>query len=125
VIEQAEDSIYRCRQFNLLRKRFHSRVKELKDGTSKRTHDVIEHLFINPVFTIASIARQLKVSYPTARSDIQRLTAAGILTVLGEFRPKSYYAHDIVRLAYDDIVLTSGDHSIEGDENDSRNSDHF
>jgi hypothetical protein len=42
------------------------------------------------------------VIYHTARSDIQRLVDAGILKELGDSRPKTFYAPELMSIAYND-----------------------
>ena len=46
---------------------------------------------------------EFSVEYQTARSDIVRLVKVGILTELPGIRPRSFYASEIMRIAYNDL----------------------
>ncbi|MEX2287726.1 MAG: Fic family protein [Planctomycetaceae bacterium] len=95
-IAQANDSIWRCNQFNRLRLEFHARL----DAHSPRTHPLVESLFKSPVIDIPSIARQFGITYATAREDIRRLVKAKILYEMEDHRPKSFFSPEIMRIAY-------------------------
>jgi hypothetical protein len=43
------------------------------------------------------------VTYPTAKSDVERLVQAGVLTELPNASPKTYYAPEVFAVAYDDL----------------------
>lgn len=97
-IAQANDAIRRCHQFIRLRTEYQSRI----NSHSARTFQIIDSLFTSPVVSIPSIASQFVVTYHTARSDIQRLVDAGILTKLATTRPKSFWAPELMKVAYGD-----------------------
>jgi Fic family protein len=95
-ILQANDSILRCHKFNRLRTEFHSRV----DSPSPRSHQLVESLFTAPVLTIPSVQKQFGIHYQTAKSDIDRLVEAGILTPMEHSHPKSFFAREVMKIAY-------------------------
>jgi len=97
-VVQAKDAVRRCHQFNRLRADYQSRV----DSHSPRTFQLIESLFTSPVLTIPSVAAQFNVIYHTARSDIQRLVDAKILREMEGSRPRSFFAPEVMSVAYDE-----------------------
>jgi Fic family protein len=96
-IEQTKDSIRRCEELKALKENF-----LVKAGTlGVRMHAIIEQLFSNPLVTIPSIKENFGVSYPSAQKDVERLVEAKILQELSlDIRPKSFFAPDIIRIAY-------------------------
>jgi hypothetical protein len=52
---------------------------------------------------VAELSRRLTVTYPTARSDIQRLMDAKILEELPGITPKTFFSPEVFRVAYDDL----------------------
>ena len=59
-------------------------------------------LFINPVLTIPEVRDRLNVEYHTARKDLERLVAAKILVEAPESYPRSFYAAEIMLVAFGD-----------------------
>jgi len=109
-ISQANDSIRRCHRFHWLRNDFRQRV----NSHSKRTHAIIEGLFTSPALTVTSLANRFGVTYHTARADIKRLRDARILAELPGAHPRSYYAPEIMAVAYGESEsLDSPDAMIE------------
>jgi len=98
-IRQANDSIHRCHLLKALREKFFLRITD----HSARTHRIIESLFASPVVTVISLSKAFEVWYRTAKADIDRLVAAGILTELVGTHPKSFYAQEIYNIAYGDV----------------------
>ncbi len=95
---QAKDAIIRCDNLMTLKEDFHKRVSE---RSSPRTHPMIENLFTVPVFTIPILTGQHSVTYPTAKSDVDRLVEAGIIAPLPKStRPRTYYSPEIIQIAY-------------------------
>lgn len=80
----------------MLRRKYH----ELADHAGGRTHRIIEMLFSHPIVTVTRLARNLGVSYPTAKSDIERLVAIDILHELPKTYPKAFGAGKIFNAAY-------------------------
>jgi Fic family protein len=96
VIEQANDSIRRCKQLNKLRSEFH----QLCDDHSSRTYRIIDELFRSPVLTVASTAKRFATTYHTARSDLERLVKANVLIELADQHPRTFYSPRIMAVAY-------------------------
>lgn len=108
-LKQSHDAITRCRRFRALRDDYFQRISQ----HSSRTHDLIEGLFREPVLTIPSAARKCGVTYLTAKADIEKLVACGILTQFDKRRPKAFFAFEIMAIAYaDDLTDTAPPESI-------------
>lgn len=69
---------------------------------SLRLTRLLDHLFELPVIRPASWAKMTQVTYPTAKKDIERLVAVGVLHEVPNRYPKSYIASEIVQVAYED-----------------------
>ncbi|MCA9246067.1 MAG: Fic family protein [Planctomycetales bacterium] len=95
-LQQARDSIARCKKFRELKKRYQEDAGTL----TPRTYKIIEGLFTKPLVWVTHVAEQFSVSYPTAKSDLDRLVDADILRELPDSRPKAYYAPDVMKAAY-------------------------
>lgn len=95
-VSQANDAIERCNRFRALRDEYHDRVQ----SHTPRTHMLIEGLFKEPIVTITRTAEKLGVTYHTAKRDIEKLVACGILSELKTTRPKAFYAKELFTIAY-------------------------
>lgn len=95
-IESCNDSIARCDRLVSLRNEYHAKA----DLSGARSHRLIEQLFSNPILRITDVARRLDISYPTAKADVDKLVAAGILVELENVYPKAFYARDVFGAAY-------------------------
>lgn len=104
VRQQALDAIQRC---DLLRdiKNKYAKLLDETDG-SVRLNQIVEGLFYSPYIQVAELAKRLSVSYPTAKSDVERLVNVGILDELPNASPKTFYAPDIYDVAYRDLEAT-------------------
>ncbi len=97
-ISQSLDSIRRIDRLVLLRQDYHDRTATLSSAV--RLHPIIESLFAQPLVVVSQLARSYDVSYPTANSDVTRLVRLGILQVLPNAYPKTFYAPEVMRIAY-------------------------
>lgn len=100
-IAQANDAIKSCHEFNRLYKEYHERVKR----PTPRTHQIIESLFEHPIITIPSISERCNISYNTSRADIDVLVKANILKEDTRSHPKSFYAYEVLEVAYTEADL--------------------
>lgn len=98
-IAQANDSIDRCQRFDALKKEFQIRI--LDANPSPRSASIVDGLFKEPITTIPNLKERYQVTYHTARADIDRLRAVGILDELPGLRPKSFYSPEIMSIAFD------------------------
>jgi DeoR/GlpR family transcriptional regulator of sugar metabolism len=52
--------------------------------------------------TITAIAERFGVTYHTARADLRRLVDLGILREAANVHPRTFYAHEVMQIAYSD-----------------------
>jgi Fic family protein len=100
VVSQAEQTINRCERLRKIREAFEERVHAV--GGSVRLHQIVEGIFHSPFLRVVDLAKRLKVTYPTADADVQRLVQADILQALPNIRPKTYYAREVFEVAYEE-----------------------
>ena len=60
---------------------------------------IVDQLFERPAMTINDAATKLGVTYPTAKSTLDKLVEIGILQEFANRYPKIYYAPEIVRIS--------------------------
>jgi Fic family protein len=99
VVSQAIDTEKRCDKLLFLHRDFHSRLK----GGSLRLSKQVDRLFSSPVITVNQYKNEFNVSYPTARSDLKKLEAVGIVQPLDSMEQITYYCIPIYRITYEDI----------------------
>jgi Fic family protein len=80
-----------------LKKAFHARVT--KPG--KRTYQLIENLFTQPVISIPEQVRRSGATYRTAKRDLEKLVKDGILAEVSGTHPRIFYAKELMQAAYD------------------------
>ncbi len=100
-IDQAKETIGRCEKLNSLRVEFTNLASGC--GGNARVLQIVELLFQSPFLRITNLATALSISYPTAKSDCERLAACGILQLLPTVNPATYYSKQIFEVAYDGI----------------------
>jgi Fic family protein len=96
-LSQANDAIARCNSFRALKAKYHDQLP----STVPRCHMIVDLLFRNPIVRTVSIKNHLNIHYQTAQSDIDTLIKAGILREMNSQRPKTFYAPEIMTIAYD------------------------
>ncbi len=97
VIEQAADTETRCEKLLALHRDFHQRIK----GGSFRLSTLVDELFEQPVITVTGIKERFGITYPTAKSDIQKLVSMGIIQDLDGQDVATYYCSSIYGVTYD------------------------
>lgn len=96
-IEQAESALKICRALNELKDRYEKLV-----GHAPRLHAIVNRLFLNPIISVVELAKELEVTYPTAKKDIERLVELGILSQISTISLRTYGAPHIFNIAYVD-----------------------
>lgn len=96
VIDVCRDAIGRCDELVRLRNAY----RQTADAAGGRMHRIVEMLFSNPILRITDVARRLAVTYPTAKTDIDRLVSLGIVRELPDAYPKAFVAHAVFDAAY-------------------------
>jgi Fic family protein len=101
VVAQAVDAERRCDKLLALHKDFHNRLKV----GSVRLSKLVDHLFSSPVISVNQYKKLFSVTYPTARSDLKKLEAAGIVQQLEHMDEITYYCQTIYGITFEDVVL--------------------
>ncbi|SHL26035.1 Fic family protein [Halomonas caseinilytica] len=100
VKEQANDSLSRVDLLVGLKEEYQEKIHS-QSQASARLVQISSDLFENPVVTIPAIARRYDVSFPTAKSDVNRLVKLEILKKHPESqKPQIFFADGIMRAAY-------------------------
>ena len=100
VAVQSIDTERRCEKLLRLHREFHDRIK----GGSVRLARLVDNLFESPVITVNQYKHRFEVTYPTARSDLKRLIAMGIVWELESTQQITYYCQPIFRVTFDETV---------------------
>jgi DeoR/GlpR family transcriptional regulator of sugar metabolism len=62
---------------------------------------IVSHLLGSPLITIPALAKQFKVTFPTAQKDVRRLVELGILKQSPRpSKPQYYISHEFFAAAY-------------------------
>ena len=96
VAEQANDAVGRARALLELRQEYRKRTTAAR--SSALLGAMIDRLFALPGTSIAAAARELDVTYPSAKKNIEKLVAVGILTEPAPGRNRLYLAKEIIDL---------------------------
>ena len=88
VSTQAEDALARIQDIDDLYERWQ---EELAGAQSGRPEQVLRLFVGNPFRTVRGVARELDVAYTTARRAIDRLEAAGIVSLVGSGKRNRVY----------------------------------
>lgn len=95
VEEQAEDALMRARRLQDLQQDWHTRLAQAR--VSALALRLADALFTAPVLTIPQAQHLLKVTYPSAQRNVERLVQAGILRLISEASyGKTYAATEIL-----------------------------
>jgi len=101
-IAASKEAIVRFDSLVKLRDTYQNDIRDL--GASIRLFQTIESLFKSPVITIPHIAKIHGISYPTARSDVEKMVEIGILKKTDlQRRPEVFFAEKIMKFAYSEI----------------------
>lgn len=99
VKEQAEDAMLRCDRLLALQKEF---VQRLAHDGSMKMLALVDSLFVNPAVRVVDAREILGVTYPTAKTYLERLEALGILGKRVGVTPASYVSRPILSVTYED-----------------------
>jgi Fic family protein len=99
VVAQSIDTEKRCEKLLTLHRDFRARLK----GGSVRLSKLVDGLFESPVITVRQYKSRFGVTYPTARSDLNKLHALGIVEPLESMNVITYYCPAIYRVTYEDV----------------------
>lgn len=92
---QSEDALDRTIKIEKLRENYQAKTKNHKQATNLL--NVIDILFMNPFVQINQIAKNLKITYPTAKKTVKNLIKLNVLKPVGkEERNKLFVAYEIL-----------------------------
>jgi Fic family protein len=100
VVSQSVDAEKRCDKLLGLHKDFHKRLK----AGSVRLSKLVDQLFSSPVISVNQYKRLFGVSYPTARLDLKKLEATGIVEPLETMTEITYYCPPIYVITFEEIT---------------------
>lgn len=101
VVAQCDDTLGRIDRIVALREDFSRRVAG--SGGSARLNRIVEGLFASPLTTIPQAAALTEVTYPTAKSDMERLQGLGILREgPPAMTPRYFYSPQLFDISYGD-----------------------
>jgi len=96
VAVQSEDVLSRAERINALLNQWKIQVAS---GGSSVPVEIVQHLAVNPYFTINKIAEELGIAYSTAQRGVGKLEAAGIIKKTNDNkRDKVYCATEILSI---------------------------
>jgi Fic family protein len=101
VVAQSADAEKRCDKLLKLHCKFHARLK----GGSVRLSRLVDSLFDSPVISVKQYTKIFGVTYPTARSDLKKLQAHGIVEELDKADLITYYSKPIYAITYEEIDI--------------------
>ncbi|HUM71129.1 MAG TPA: Fic family protein, partial [Chloroflexota bacterium] len=95
VYTQAHDSIRRIRHLQALRDTYREQFQTAR--AAARLLQVIDTLFVQPIFTISQISEAIQINYPTAQRYVNQLEEARIVQeITGQSRNRVYRAGQIM-----------------------------
>jgi Fic family protein len=100
-LSQARETITRCERILKLKDEYMTRLRDI-DG-STRLHAIVEGIFDSPFVQVTDLARRMNIHYQTAQADLEKLKQAKVLVELTDFRPKTFYAPAVFRVAYEEL----------------------
>jgi Fic family protein len=101
-IEQAADSILRCRLIHVVKQDFANRLPPRSRG-----HLVIPLLLKSPVISIPWLKEKLDVAYTTAQGIMTQLVKAKIVEEQEGIYPRTFVARNIMAAAFDDLDVSA------------------
>lgn len=101
VCEQADLTIQRFEKLLDARQAYIERVQQMNGPA--RLVGIVESIVESPFVRVTSVRDRFGVSYNAAKSDIEKLVKAGVLTELPDQYPKTYYAPEIFSIAYEGL----------------------
>lgn len=106
-IAQASENVSRCERLLQIREQYREKLN--KTGGHVRMHSILDEIFVSPFVRVIDVQKRLNVSYPTAKSDLEKMTRAGILQALEGASTITYFAPELFRVAYENISDLSQD----------------
>jgi len=98
--EQARDALIKAKKLQDLQHTWHQRVTQAR--SSALLPRLIDHLFSSPIVTIPRVEKLLKVTYHSAKLNVDKLVEAKILVPTDARHNKAFIALDILKIIIED-----------------------
>jgi len=95
VAREARDAGVRIRALIELREKYRRSMSGARNAGALQA--VVDELFVIPAVSVTSLAKRLEVSYPAAKSSLDKLVQAGIVWPSKQGRETWYLADEIIR----------------------------
>jgi Fic family protein len=95
VAHEARDAGVRIRALIELREKYRRSMSGARNAGALQA--VVDQLFVIPAVSVTSLAKRLDVSYPAAKSSLDKLVQAGIVWPTKQGRETWYFADEIIR----------------------------
>ncbi len=101
-ISEAKSALARIDKLLELKSEYEKRLTK-EPRSSVRLQQIIVFLLSSPLTTIPALAKQFKVSFPTAQQDVRKLIGLGVLTESPRSsKPQYYISREFFRVTYSD-----------------------
>jgi Fic family protein len=94
VIEQANDAVHRTRRLLDLTHDYRARLAGSRNLA--RMSSVVDDLLMNPATTVSAVAAKLRISYPAAKKNVDKLVAERVLMPIRQAKGNVYIAQEII-----------------------------
>jgi Fic family protein len=99
-VAEANNALQRIDRLLALKAKYEKKLAS-SSRVSHRLQPIVSHLLGSPLITIPALARQFKVTFPTAQKDVYRLVELGILKESArQSKPQYYVSHEFLEAAY-------------------------
>ena len=100
-VEVGKSTISRVQALLRVKQSYEERIKNM-NGRDRLIH-IVPRLFSSPVVRYKDFRKELNISYPTAREDVEAMVEAGILADMDPGgTPRTFFAREIFAIAYGD-----------------------
>jgi Fic family protein len=98
-VAQAKDAMNRIDKLLVLKSTYEQRI--IENDWPSRMQKMVASLFGSPMITVPRIAKQFDITFPTAKSDVEKLIGIGVLEESKrKAKPQYYVAPEIFEAAY-------------------------
>jgi Fic family protein len=98
VIAQSKDAEKRCDALLDVWKQFKDKAKSI--GGSYRLSTIVDELFVSPVVRISQVEKRFDITYPTAKSDLEKLVSERILVEIENSSPRTFICPTIANITF-------------------------
>lgn len=99
-VAEANNALARIDRLLALKTKYEKKLAS-SARVSSRLQPIVSHLLSSPLTTIPALAKQFKVTFPTAQKDVHRLIELGILKESPrQSKPRYYISHEFLAAAY-------------------------